>query len=97
VLSSLSIVLLIMGLFRTFSRNTGNRAREAEAYFKLKDRALGFFREFKLRDIPSRLRDLWTYRVFTCPSCGRRCRAPRGKGRIRITCKQCGEQFIQKT
>jgi predicted RNA-binding Zn-ribbon protein involved in translation (DUF1610 family) len=97
VLSSLAAALVMLCLFRAFSRNTGNRAREAEFYFRLKDKALIFFKGLKPHDTIDRLRQFWTYRVFTCPSCGTRCRVPRGKGSVRITCKQCGERFIKKT
>ncbi|GHU58060.1 hypothetical protein FACS189444_1150 [Spirochaetia bacterium] len=97
VLTSLSIALVILSLFRVFSRNTGNRAREAEFYFTLKDKVLRFFKGFSIHDAALGLRQLWTHRVFTCPSCGKRCRVPRGQGRVRITCKQCGEKFEKKT
>jgi predicted RNA-binding Zn-ribbon protein involved in translation (DUF1610 family) len=97
VLSSLSVALVVLCLFRIFSRYTGNRAREAEFYFSLKDKVFRFFRGFKTHDTTDRLRQLWTHRVFSCPSCGTRCRVPRGKGSVRITCKQCGEKFIKKT
>ncbi|MDR2136609.1 MAG: zinc-ribbon domain-containing protein [Treponema sp.] len=90
VLSSLSIALVIACLLRSFSRNTGARSREAEFYFKLKS---GMFRFF--RDTAERLRQYQTHRIFTCPSCRQRCRVPKGKGRVRITCKRCGAKFIK--
>lgn len=34
--------------------------------------------------------------VFPCPSCGRSLRAPAGKGRLRITCPDCGHQFVRE-
>jgi NADH pyrophosphatase NudC (nudix superfamily) len=92
LLSSLSMILVILCLFRSFSRNTGARFREAEAYFKLKSTILRLF-----GNTAERLRQYRTHRIFTCPSCGQRCRAPKGKGRIRITCKRCGARFIKKT
>jgi NADH pyrophosphatase NudC (nudix superfamily) len=92
VLSSLSMILVIVCLFRSFSRNTGARFREAESYFKLKSAMLRF-----LGNTMERLRQYRTHRIFTCPSCGQRCRVPKGKGRIRITCKRCGARFIKRT
>ncbi len=37
------------------------------------------------------------HRYFACPRCRQRIRVPRGKGRIRITCPNCGERFEKKT
>jgi predicted RNA-binding Zn-ribbon protein involved in translation (DUF1610 family) len=84
-LSSLSMALLIICFFRSFSRNTGARFREAEFYFRLKSGAVRFLQQRR------------THRIFTCPSCGQRCRVPRDKGTVRITCRKCGAQFMKKT
>ncbi len=37
------------------------------------------------------------YAYFTCPKCGQEMRAPKGKGKILVTCKNCGEKFEKKT
>lgn len=37
------------------------------------------------------------YRRFKCPKCGTVCRVPKGRGKIRITCPNCKEQFVKKT
>jgi hypothetical protein len=92
VLSSLSMALVFLCILRSFSRNTGARFREVEFYFRLKAGILRFF-----GDTAARLRQRRTHRIFTCPSCRQRCRAPKGKGRIRIACKRCGAIFIKKT
>ena len=36
-------------------------------------------------------------RCFKCPNCGQKCRVPRGKGMIAITCPRCGQDFVKKT
>lgn len=46
--------------------------------------------------LTSRFRDR-RHRYFACPRCRQRIRVPRGKGRIRITCPNCGERFVKKT
>jgi hypothetical protein len=91
-LSSLSMALVIICIFRSFSKNTGARAREANYYFSLKSRFIRF-----AGNITAQVRQRMTHRIFSCPSCGRRCRVPKGKGRIRITCKGCGAQFVKRT
>lgn len=38
-----------------------------------------------------------TYRFLICPQCSQRLRVPRGKGKIRVTCTKCRNQFIAKS
>jgi hypothetical protein len=38
-----------------------------------------------------------TYRYLICPQCAQRLRVPRGKGKIRVTCTKCRNQFIAKS
>jgi ribosomal protein L37AE/L43A len=38
-----------------------------------------------------------THRVFKCPKCKQPLRVPRGKGKILITCQNCGNKFQKKT
>lgn len=38
-----------------------------------------------------------THKVFTCKKCKQKLRVPRGKGRILITCTNCGHKFTKKT
>ena len=37
------------------------------------------------------------YKIFKCPSCGTKLRVPRGKGRIKVTCRRCGAVFEEKS
>lgn len=37
------------------------------------------------------------HKVYKCPNCKQALRVPRGKGKILITCSQCGHQFTKKT
>ena len=37
------------------------------------------------------------YKRFSCPRCKTLCRVPRGKGKIKIKCPSCGEEFIRRT
>ena len=38
-----------------------------------------------------------TYLYLFCPQCSQRLRVPRGKGKIRVTCTKCRNQFIAKS
>ena len=45
----------------------------------------------------SQWREYRTYRYLICPQCSQRLRVPRGKGKIRVTCTKCRNQFIAKS
>ncbi len=38
-----------------------------------------------------------TNKVYKCPKCKKPLRVPRGKGKILITCQNCGHKFQKKT
>ena len=38
-----------------------------------------------------------TYRFLICPQCSQRLRVPRGKGKIKVTCTKCRNQFVAKS
>ena len=91
-LVALSWALLIWSIFRTLSKNTSRRASENYTYFTCKNRVLGWFRTRK-----ARWQDRKVHRYFRCPQCRATVRVPRGKGKIRITCPHCKNQFIKKS
>ena len=86
------LVSFFWGVFRCFSRNLERRRAENLVYLRLENKALGGF-----RDALSRFRQRKDYRFFRCPSCRTWLRVPRNKGRVQITCRQCGERFTRKT
>lgn len=92
VLSALCLALLIWSYFRVFSRNIPRRRAENERYLALRYRVTGYF---------SGLTDRWKQRrdfaFFRCPGCKAMLRVPRGKGKIRVTCRKCGNAFERKT
>ena len=91
-LVGLSWVLLIWSIFRTLSKNTQKRAAENYRYFVYKNKAVDWWKQRKRR-----WQDRKVHRYFKCPQCGATVRVPRGKGKIRITCPKCKNQFIKKS
>ncbi len=89
---ALALACLLWGAFRSFSRNIPKRQRENEAYLNLTRN----LRE-RIRSARERFDQRKDYRFFRCPSCRTWLRVPRGKGKLNITCRQCGERFTRST
>ena len=87
-------VLAMLGFcyFRMLSRNVYKRAGENAAYLRKKEAVLKFFRCQKERWVQRK-----DYRFFNCPKCRAMLRVPRGRGKIKIMCRKCGNSFIRKT
>lgn len=92
VLRYLAVVLLVIIYVRVFSRNFEKRRRENEKYMRLKYKFTGGFGDW--RDRQKQRKD---YVFFRCPSCKVMLRVPRGKGKIRVTCRKCGNSFERRT
>ena len=88
----LAIAVLIYAYFRIFSRNLSKRRAENAKYYQLRTKAVN-----GVRDWTDRRRQSRDFRFFRCPSCRAMLRVPRGKGRIRVTCRKCGTAFERKT
>ncbi len=84
ILSAIALVLAIIAIFRIFSTNVARRRYENETFLSI------------FRSSPE-AKERKAYRFFTCPECKTKCRVPRGKGKIKITCPSCGHQFIKRT
>lgn len=87
-----AFVLLAFGLFRYLSPNVGRRRMENMAFVQLWSRV-----ELWWASLRGKFRMRRAYVVFKCPHCKLKQRAPRGKGHIRVRCKQCGTSFDMRT
>lgn len=67
-------------LYRFFSKRIYPRSNENQKFLK------GW----------QKLKAQRQYKYFKCPNCKQEMRAPRGKGKIKVTCKNCQQQFIKK-
>ena len=91
VLYVLYTLLLILALFRMLSRNFARRRAENAKFMVV---AGPVIRWVKLRRTIHRDKE---HRYFKCPNCGQQLRVPRGKGKVSITCRNCGVSFEEKT
>ena len=89
-------ILAVLGMvyvyFRMFSRNVYKRRDENAKYLRATAGVRTYFRG--LRERWSQRRD---YKFFRCPSCHTLLRVPKGKGKIKVVCRKCGNSFIKKT
>ena len=87
----LSLVLVFFSLFRLCSRNLSRRRDENSKFMRIASPALQWLR---LQRATRRDRE---HRYFKCPSCAQQLRVPRGKGKITVTCRNCGACFQEKS
>ena len=92
VLWILGLAALVLTYVRMFSKNFARRRKENEAYLRWKNKLTGGFRNWNDRRKQSK-----DYVFFRCPGCHAMLRVPRGKGKIRVTCRKCGNAFEKKT
>ena len=92
ILYFLSLAAIVYCLFRILSKDVYKRHQENIWYIKQRGSVLRWFRS---------LRDRWQqrkeYRFFRCPSCHALLRVPKGKGKLLLTCRKCGNRFEKKT
>lgn len=91
ILTFVGYVLILYSLYRTFSRNYDRRRAENNKFLSITDPLTRHFRRFNAQ---ARDRD---HKYFRCPTCGQLLRVPKGKGRIHISCRNCGTSFDKKT
>lgn len=84
--------VMIYAYVRMFSRNVSKRTMENQWYLKQEMKVRSFFIK-KKKELGQRK----IYRIYKCPNCKQKIRVPRGKGRIAISCRKCGNEFIKKT
>lgn len=92
ILWAAALVLLVLTYYRTFSRQHEKRRRENAWYLRKSYVVTNAYKNW--RDRRSQRKD---YVFFRCPSCKAMLRVPRGKGKIRVTCRKCGNAFERRT
>ena len=83
--------LLLLAIFRMFSKDRYRRAHENQVYLEKTQKVRRAATEWV-----NRVKNSRKYHYYTCPKCKQRLRVPRGVGNITITCKLCGTKFDKK-
>lgn len=88
----MEVLCLIVIYGRMFSRDTGRRFRENQAYLRWRFNGSEWGQKFLLR-----LRERQKYKIFKCPQCSQKLRIPRGHGKVQIHCRSCGHDFMGRS
>lgn len=91
-LSAAALVLIIYSYYRIFSRDVRARYAENKKFLTSLDPLRRKFFSSKNKYDNRKL-----YKYIKCPKCKFEMKAPKNKGKIRVTCKKCGEKFIVKS
>ncbi|WP_430598208.1 hypothetical protein [Enterococcus sp. AZ177] len=84
----IAVALLLWNNYRFFSKRIYPRSNENTRYVL---RIQQLKKKFETIKIKLKERKIYTY--FKCPTCKQQLRAPKGKGKIKVTCSTCKEQF----
>lgn len=88
----LAIVVMVYAYYRMFSRKIYKRSGENQKYLQYEWKIRSKFQKKK-----SEMKQRKTHHIYKCPNCRQKIRVPRGRGRIAITCRKCGHEFIKKS
>ena len=82
----------VLCIYRMFSRNLTKRQAENRRFESACARS-----KTQLRQAKNRFKNRKQYKYFRCPQCKQKLRAPRGRGKIQVTCQKCHHVFQTKT
>lgn len=85
------LLLIVIVYYRFFSKRIYVRSNENQRYLRWQNKIKNFF---KIRKEAFQNRKTYVY--FHCPQCKKTLRAPKGRGKIKISCSKCHHQFIKK-
>lgn len=91
IISLITLGLLIYSYYRLLSKKIPERYKENEQFISIKNRVIGFFKNFRYNANQAR-----NYHIYKCPGCGQKIRIPRGKGNIMVRCPKCGTEFQKR-
>lgn len=99
----LAIIALGYSYFRMMSRNVSKRYLENQKFLNLGYKIKSAFKNVGRKASYQKSKSVYEreqkklYKIFYCPSCKQKIRAPKGKGKICITCPKCKLEFVKRT
>lgn len=110
--SMLGLLLLLLIIYRTFSKNIYKRTIELNKFTTFINKILSRFGKrlpdnlprasldhigFLFSNLKYKLDQKIKFKIVPCPKCGQKLRLPRGKKYIIVTCRRCSHEFRIKT
>lgn len=92
VFSPLALVMIGITYYRMLSRDLMRRGDENARYLRVRERLLCSCRIRKEQWVQRK-----DYKFFVCPACKATLRVPKGRGKIKIVCRKCGNSFTGKS
>lgn len=92
VFYAIGVCLFLYWGLRVFSKNVSKRQSENTRFLYRKQKLARRFSSLK-----QQWKDRKSFKYFRCPQCKQKMRAPRRKGKIRVTCSKCQNIFITRT
>lgn len=88
------IVLILLGFtyYRMLSRDRIRRSDENAHYLRQREKVLSAVRVRKEQWVQRK-----DFKFFVCPACKATLRVPKGRGKIKIVCRKCGNSFMGKS
>lgn len=87
-----SLILFIFSVYRTLSKNIPVRAKENQDYLKYIGKIKKSFALSK-----DKFNQRKTHKFVNCKQCRKTLRLPKHKGKIKVTCPHCSNEFIINT
>lgn len=91
LLNLLATLVILWAFYRMFSRQLELRRAENARFLEAVSPMVRRYNVSKCR------RQDKEHCYFKCPNCGQQLRVPKGKGKLSITCRNCGASFEKKT
>jgi uncharacterized C2H2 Zn-finger protein len=101
----LGVIVLIYGLFRTFSKNSAKRYQELQKFNIMLNKIKKDLKPLTMKTLQSisnlknykyRIQQRKKYIFLNCPNCKKNLRIPRCKGNLLIKCPVCKIEFLKK-
>ena len=85
-------------VWRVLSKNHHKRYAENQRFLSSTEGIRNKFSTFgfDVRNCFTKAKQRRHYAIFECPNCKQKIRAPRGRGKIQVTCSKCHTLFIKK-
>ncbi|MCK5130063.1 MAG: hypothetical protein KAQ68_09430 [Clostridiales bacterium] len=99
----IGIGIVAYALFRAYSKNFSRRQMELQKYYNFMIKLnMTFKRIFgpittKIKGFINKSKQRKHYKYIKCRYCSKQLRLPKNKGKIKVTCPECKNEFITKT